>query len=328
VISTKWLAAAGVVAAMAIGVAACGGDDDNDEGAAASDLSGTIRIDGSSTVGPLSEAAAELFMEQNPDVNVTVGTSGTGGGFEKFCRGETDGSDASREIKEEEIELCEQNGIAYESVQVANDGLAVAVNPENDWATCITVDELNAMWDRGSDAETWSDVNPDWPDEQLELYGPGTDSGTFDYFTEAINGEEGRSRADYNNIGEDDAIGITGVSGSPSGLFYVGLSHVEEAGGQVVSAEIENPETGECVAPTAETVQAGDYAPLGRPLFVYASDTALERPEVEAFFQFYIDNQAEIAERALFIPMNEEQAERARRDVDGLVGNGSGQAGS
>jgi phosphate transport system substrate-binding protein len=321
VISKKRLLVAGAVAALVLRMAACGGDDDGTGDSAANDgLAGSINIDGSSTVGPLTEAAAELFMDENPDVTVTVGVSGTGGGFEQFCRGETDGSNASRPISDEEIELCEQNDIAYESITVANDGLGVAINPENDWARCITVEELNAMWDQGSDVETWSDVNPEWPDEQLDLFGPGPDSGTFDYFTEAINGEEGRQRTDYNNVGEDDAIGVTGVQGSVGGLFYVGLSHIEESPG-VEAAEIENPDTGECVAPSTETVQDGSYAPLGRPLFLYASDVALERPEVLAFFEFYIENAEPIAERALFIGLNEEQRAEAESKIADLAGS-------
>ncbi|HWI06144.1 MAG TPA: substrate-binding domain-containing protein, partial [Solirubrobacteraceae bacterium] len=193
--------------ALAVGLGACGDDDSTDAaggGASTEQLSGTINIDGSSTVAPLSEAAAELFQQKHPDVRVTVGTSGTGGGFEKFCRGETDISDASRKIEDDEIAACEKAGIKFEELGVANDGISVVVHPENDWAECLSVDEVSKMWDRGSKVNNWSEVRAGFPDQKLELYGPGTDSGTFDYFTEAINGEEGQSRTNYNNIGEDD----------------------------------------------------------------------------------------------------------------------------
>ena len=200
-------------------MAACG--DDNSSGG--SNLSGSISIDGSSTVGPLTEAAAELFREENPDVKITVGVSGTGGGFEKFCAGETDISDASRQIEQEEIDACKKENITYEEVQVANDGLANVVNPDNDWATCLTVAELKKIWDKGSDVNNWNQVRSDFPDEEMKLFGAGTDSGTFDYFTEAINGEEGRSRSDY-SPSEDDNVTVQGVSGGKGNMGYFGLS--------------------------------------------------------------------------------------------------------
>ncbi|HSO49988.1 MAG TPA: phosphate ABC transporter substrate-binding protein PstS family protein, partial [Acidimicrobiia bacterium] len=198
--------------------AACGGG--NDDGGSAdggSQLSGTINIDGSSTVAPLSEAAAELFQEQNSGVRVTVGTSGTGGGFEKFCAGETDISDASRAIEADETAACESKGIKYEEVQVANDGLSVVVNNQNTWANCLTTAQLKAIWDKGSKVNNWNQVDPSFPNEPLKLFGAGTDSGTFDYFTNAINGEEGRSRSDYSAT-EDDNVTVTGVSGTKGGL--------------------------------------------------------------------------------------------------------------
>ncbi|MGC1207866.1 MAG: phosphate ABC transporter substrate-binding protein PstS family protein [Ornithinimicrobium sp.] len=323
------LARVSAVSVLALTLAACGGGDDsadnpNEAAAGGGDseggMSGTIGIDGSSTVGPLSEAAAELFMEENPDVRVSVGTSGTGGGFEKFCNGETDISDASRPISEEEIAACEEAGIEYDEIGVANDGLAVVVNPENDWATCLTVDELSAIWTRDSTVSNWSEVNPDFPDQELSLYGPGSDSGTFDYFTEAINGEEGVIRTDYNNIGEDDNAAVTGVAGNEGAMAFIPLSFVVEAGDQVKTLEVEN-EAGECVAPSEETVQAGDYNPLGRQLFIYPSGEALQREEVVAFVEFYIENNDPIAEAATFIPLTAEQKEEAQATVDELSGN-------
>ena len=304
---------------LALGVTACGEDSGSGGG-----LSGTIRADGSSTVAPLTEAAAEFFQEENSDVRVTVGTSGTGGGFEKFCAGETDISDASRPIEPDEVEACKQNGVEFEEIQVANDALSVVVNPENP-VTCLTVDQLNQIWDKDSTVDSWGDVDgiqEDVGDEQMALFGPGTDSGTFDYFTEAINGEEGVSRSDYNNIGEDDNAVITGVGGDQWALGYVPFSFVEEAGDQVKAVQIENPETGECVEPTSENVQNGTYAPLGRALYIYPSAQALQKEEVVSFVEFFIENQAQITEAATYIPMTEEQVAQSQQKVERLAAAG------
>src|SRR5215211_4889565 len=197
-----------LVVVLALALAACGDSGGTGGGGGGnSDLSGTIKVDGSSTVGPLTEAAAEQFQGSNPEVRVTVGTYGIGGGFEKFCAGETDISDASRSIEDDEKSACQAKGISYDEIQVANDGLAVVVNKDNDFVKCLKVDQLKAIWDKGSKVESWKDVDPSYPDEKIDLYGPGTDSGTFDYFTEAVNGEEGRSRTDY-NASEDDNVTV------------------------------------------------------------------------------------------------------------------------
>ena len=318
--SSKWLTVIASAAILAVGVAACGGDDDGNGGGG---LSGTIRIDGSSTVAPLSEAAAELFQEEQPGVKVTVGTSGTGGGFEKFCAGETDISDASRPIEEDEIEACRENGVTFEEVQVANDALSVVVNPENP-VECMTVEQVSQIWDRGSKVDSWGDVRgleQDVGDEKMALYGPGTDSGTFDYFTEAINGEEGVTRSNYNNIGEDDNGVINGVGGDQWALGYVPYSYVEESAGKVKPLQIENPETGECVNPTLETVQAGSYVPLGRGLFVYPSGAALQKQEVLDFLTFYIEQNDAITEVATFVPMTAAQKQAAQDKVNTLAGS-------
>jgi phosphate transport system substrate-binding protein len=305
-------------AMLALGVAACGDDDDDggnggsgNGGGGSAELSGTVRADGSSTVAPLTETAAELFQGENSDVRVTVGTSGTSGGFEKFCAGETEISDASRPIKEEEVAICEKNGIKYEEVQVANDALSVIVNPNNP-VTCMTTEQLKQVWNKGSTVKSWSDIqglDADVGDDEITLFGAGSDSGTYDYFTEAINGEEGVIRTNYNSIGEDDNAAINGVAGDEWAMAFVPFSFVQEAGGQVKALEIDSGDG--CVAPGPETVQDGSYTPLGRPLFIYPSDKALQKPEVLAFVEFYIENQAEIAEQATFIPMNEEQAAKA-----------------
>jgi phosphate transport system substrate-binding protein len=310
-----------VCSALALGAAACGDDDDNGGGGGGGDgsaeLSGTIRVDGSSTVAPLTEAAAELFQAENPDVRVTVGTSGTGGGFEKFCAGETDISDASRAIEEDEVKLCEKNNVAFEELQVANDGLTVVVNPNNDWASCLTVDELKTVWEPKSQVNNWSQVNPDFPDQEIELFGAGTDSGTFDYFTEAINGEEGASRTDYNAT-EDDNVTVQGVQGSEGAMGYFGLSYAQQNPDAVKPVEIDGGDG--CVAPSAETVQDGSYKPLSRPLFIYPSAEALQRPEVKAFVEFYLENQQQITEQALFVPMTEEQLAESQDKVAKLAG--------
>jgi phosphate transport system substrate-binding protein len=270
-------------------------------------------------VTPHTIPAAELFMEEFPGVRVAVATSGTGGGFEKFCNGETDISMASRPIKDSEIEACEANGIEYRQLGIANDGLAVIVNPDNDWVECMTVDELSSFWGADATATSWSDVNPEWPDEEVTLFGPGSDSGTYDYFTEAINGEEGNITATYNDIGEDDNAGIDGVASEVGGMGFLPLSFVEESGGAVRAIAVENAD-GECVEPSEETVQDGSYNPLGRQLFIYPKAESLQRPEVVAFLEFYVNNQEEIAREALFIPLTPEQEDEVKAKIAEIAG--------
>jgi phosphate transport system substrate-binding protein len=302
--------------------AACGDDDESPAGPGTTggdQLSGTINVDGSSTVAPLTEAAAELFREDYPDVQVTVGTSGTGGGFEKFCAGETDISDASRPIKPDEATegvACKANGIEYDELTIANDGLAVVVNKDNTWAKCLTVEQLKAIWEPDSTVSNWNQVDSSYPDEELKLYGPGTDSGTFDYFTDAINGEEGASRTDY-SPSEDDNVTIQGVSGTKGGLGYFGLSYYEQNTDKLNIVQVNGGDG--CVEPTTETVQDGSYTPLSRPLFIYPKAESLQRPEVLAFVKFYVENSADIAEAALFVPMTEEQRTEATAKVEALA---------
>jgi len=319
----KLLLALGASALLSLGVAACGDDDDDGGeggGDTASGLSGTIRADGSSTVAPLTEAAAELFQQENPGVNVTVGTSGTGGGFEKFCAGEADISDASRAIDpKEEVPVCDENGVQFEEVVVANDALTVVGNPENP-VTCLTVDQLNQVWGPGSKVSSWSeisDLDAEF-DQDLQLFGPGTDSGTFDYFTDAVNGEEGVQRKEYNNVGEDDNTTATGVAGAPGGMGYFGFSFFEENADTLKAFEIDGGDG--CVAPSLETVQDGTYQPLGRELFIYPSQEALQREEVVEFVRFYIENQEAITEAAGFIPMTDEQTTESQDEVERLAG--------
>jgi phosphate transport system substrate-binding protein len=330
-----WLA---LLMAFGLVAAACGDDDDSgtatdggDNGEETenggdggdSDLSGNVRIDGSSTVGPLSEVAAELFMEENSGVQVDVAISGTSGGFEKFCNGETDMNNASREIKDEEIELCNDNDIGYDNIQTANDALALLVNVDNP-VDCLTVDQANQIWDDGSTVSTWGDVDGlDLPDgfgsTSLTLYGPGTDSGTFDFFTEVINGEEGRIRVDYIDIGEDDNAAVTAIIGDVGAMGYVPYSYFQEAGDSVKPVAIDSGSG--CVEATLENVQNGTYSPMGRPLFVYASDLALSRPEALAFMEFYIENADSIGDIAGFIGLTDEQIAEQQEKIAALVGS-------
>jgi phosphate transport system substrate-binding protein len=316
--SSRWLAVLASAAALTVGVAACGGSDDEGTASGGGDLSGSIRIDGSSTVAPLTAAVAEQFEAENSGVKVTVGTSGTGGGFEKFCAGETAISDASRAIEPEEVEACEKQGIEFEEVRVATDALTVVVNPENP-VNCLTVDQLAAIWGPDSELSNWSEVpglKEDF-DEELALFGPGTDSGTFDYFTEEINGEEGASRRDYNNVGENDNATVTGVEGSPGGLGYFGYSFYTENEDALKALEIDGGKG--CVAPSAKTAQDDTYVPLSRPLFIYPSATALKEPEVKAFVDYYLDNVNSVAEVVGFIPLTPEQLE-ASKDATAKLG--------
>lgn len=309
--SSKWLTVLASAAILVLGVAACGSDDDSATGSGGGeDLSGSIRIDGSSTVAPLTSAVAEQFMAENSGVRVTVGTSGTGGGFEKFCAGETDISDASRAIEPEEEEACKKDGVGYEEVHVATDALTVMINNENPVA-CLTVDQLADVWGPDSKISNWSEIpglKEDF-DEELALFGPGTDSGTFDYFTEAINGEEGATRKDYNNVGEDDNATVKGVEGSPGGMGYAGFSFYQENEGNLKALEVDNGKG--CVPPSVETAQDGSYAPLSRPLFMYPSEQALQKPEVKAFITYYLDNVGSAAESLGFVPLTEEQLEES-----------------
>jgi phosphate transport system substrate-binding protein len=288
----------GVVLLGVLVLAACGGDD-NGGGSSTS-----ISADGSSTVGPLATAAVERYEDENPDARITVGISGTGGGFERFCRGETDLSNASRPIEDEERQACEQEGIEFTELQVANDALTVVVNAENDWAECLTVAQLKKIWGPGSKVDNWQDVDPSFPDQELKLYGPGTDSGTFDYFTDEINGEEGASRSDY-SASEDDNVIVRGVAGDPGALGYFGFTYFEENQDTLKAVSIDSGDG--CVAPSAEAAQSGEYKPLSRPLFTYVKTASLERDGVRDFLTFWLENSEEIADAARFVPMTDDQ---------------------
>jgi phosphate transport system substrate-binding protein len=313
-VRTTKILAAFAACALATGVAACG-DDETTSGAGGEKVSGTIAIDGSSTVFPFAQAAAEQFQGENPDVKITVGESGTGGGFEKFCAGETDISNASRPIKpeaeEKEATVCKQNGIEFAEVQVANDGIAVATS--KDLAIdCMTTDELKALWNSKSTAKSYKDLNPKFPDAKVSLYGAGTDSGTFDFFTDEINGEEGDTVKDY-QPSEDDNVLVQGVSGDKSGLAYFGFSYYESNQDKLnlVGVDAGNG----CIKPSKESVQDGSYKPLSRPLFMYPSAKALAKPQVKAFMDFIVANYEQIADNAKIVPLTADQAAKAKSDL-------------
>jgi phosphate transport system substrate-binding protein len=297
--------------ALALGAAACGDDEESNGGGGGGggDLSGTIRIDGSSTVGPFAQAAAEEFQAQNPGVRITVGTSGTGGGFEKFCAGETDISDASRPIdEEEEVPLCEKEGVTYKEVQVANDGISLVTNADLK-VDCMTVDQLKELWSQGSKVQSLSQIDPKLPDTELSLFGPGTDSGTFEFFTEEVNGEEGNTRKDY-QPSEDDNVLVQGVAGEAGGLGYFGFSYYEQNQDKLGLVKVDDGDG--CIEPTTETIADGSYKPLSRPLFMYPSQKALKKPEVKAFMDYVVENYQSISEAAQIVPMSQSQADKAK----------------
>jgi phosphate transport system substrate-binding protein len=320
--SSKWLMVFASSALLAVGVAACGGGDDNG-GGGGGNLSGTITIDGSSTVFPLTQAAAEGFQGENSGVHVTVGESGTGGGFEKFCAGETDISDASRPIEPEEISACKKKGITYDDFQVANDGITIVTNPDLD-ISCLSTDQLKQLWDKGSTVDNYSQLGKDaetgkpLPNAKVSLYGPGTDSGTFDFFTDEINGEEDRSRSDY-QPSEDDNVTVEGVAGDSGGLGYFGVSYYNANKDKLNLVKIKDG-SGPCVAPDTKTIQDGSYTPLSRPLFIYPSKTAIAKADVKAFVKYYLDNYNTLADTAQLVGMTPAQAQKSQAAFQKLTG--------
>lgn len=292
------------VAALLL-VTGCGlGDRDAGDG-----LAGSIRIDGSSTVYLITEAVAEEFRADSPRVRVTVGISGSGGGFKRFTRGETDISNASRPVKTSELELAEQFGTEFIELPVAYDGIAVVVHPDNDWCDFMTVAELKRLWEPEAHGRIlrWSQIRPGWPDRPIHLFGPGVDSGTYDYFTEAIMGMEGASRADF-TPSEDDNILVQGVSSNELALGFFGYAYYEENSDRLklVAIDDENPENGDGpIFPTPETVRTGTYQPLSRPVFIYINRESADRPEVERFVEFYLENAAELSREVGYVPLPE-----------------------
>ena len=321
--SARWARSFSILA-LAASLTACGGGDTATTGGDAAgggeSVSGDIQIDGSSTVFPISEAMAEEFQLANPDVRVTVGVSGSGGGFKKFCAGETDISNASRAIKEEEAADCAANGVEFAEVPIAYDGITIVTNTENDWAQCMTIDQLNTIWapDSEGSVSNWNQVDPDFPDQALDLYGPGTDSGTFDYFTDEVNGEEGASRGDY-TASEDDNVIVTGVESSGGSLGYFGYAYYEENQGNLKAVEIEN-EDGTCIAPSTDTIADGSYNPMSRPLFIYVKKEAYDtKPQVKAFVDYQLASEnGELVQEAGYITLPDADLADSRSKVESM----------
>jgi phosphate transport system substrate-binding protein len=306
-------------AAVLLLVAAVGcAETDDDSGGAGDGLSGRIQVDGSATLEPFTTLAAERFQEEHPQVGVIVGITParTGGGFERFCAGETDLSNASRPIEPDERETCRERGIEYVTFQVANDALTVVVNPANHWADCLTIRELRRIWAPGSGVGSWRDVRAGFPTVDLELYGPSTDSGTFEYFTDAILGEQGAKRTDY-RASQDDNATVEGVARSRGGLGYFGLSFFDENEDRLKALQIDSGSG--CVAPSVETAQSGQYTPLSRPLFVYAQTEAFREPHVRAFVEYALDNAVSLAQDTHLVPVTEEQLEREQEKFEEAV---------
>lgn len=277
-----------------------------------------ITIDGSSTVFPVTEAIAEEYRSVEPDVDITIGVSGTGGGFQKFGRGEINIANASRPIKEDEKAAAESNNIDFVELEVAYDGLAVVVNPENDWVQCMTVEELRKIWEPSAQGTItrWNQINPEWPDEEIHLFGPGVASGTFDYFTEAVVGTSGSSRGDY-TASEDDNILVQGVANDKFGLGFFGLAYYEENKDKLKIVAVDGGEG--CVEPTMETVSSGTYSPLSRPLLIYVNSSSLENPAVVDFVNFYLDEAASLVGDVGYVPLTEEEYEREKQKFNEFV---------
>lgn len=298
---------------MALVLAACGGSAESGSSA----LSGSVEIDGSSTVFPIAEAVAEEFQIAHPAVRVTVGVSGSGGGFKRFCAGETDISNASRPIQDSEVETCHAAGVMFTEVTVAWDGLSVIANPRNTFLTCLTTAELRRIWEPGSSVRTWHDVRPEWPSEAIRLYGPGTDSGTFDYFTETINGEGGASRPDF-QASEDDNILVQGIAGDQYALGYFGYAYFVENSDRLKLVGVDSGSG--CVSPSSQTIEDGSYSPLSRPLFVYVKHSALARPEVRAYVDFMLDQAPTLVPSTGYNPLTAEQYSDGMRMIAEAAG--------
>lgn len=320
---------AAIVFITTIALASCGENKQNTENGV-QPVTGEVKIDGSSTVYPISEAVAEEFRAVQPEVKVTVGLSGTGGGFKKFSRGETDINDASRPIKEAEATSCKENNIGFLELEIAYDGLTVVVNPQNDWVDYMTVAELKKMWEPEAQGKVkkWSEIRAGWPDQEFRLYGAGTESGTYDYFTEAIMGESHKSRGDY-TASEDDNVLVQGVSTDKFGLAFFGYAYYEENKDKLKVVPIDDgiAENGSGpVAPSVETVKNKTYTPLSRPLFIYVNSTAIERPAVTEFVRFYLGHSAELVREVGFIPLSDEEYVREQKKFEDFISTHSAEA--
>ena len=322
--STYRHACCALTLAAALATAACGSGGGTAGGDSLS--SEVIRVDGSSTVYPVTEAVAEEFQRANPGTRVTVGISGTGGGFQKFCRGEIDIADASRPIKSSEADACRQSGVEYIELPVAYDGLAIVVHPNNTWASSMTVAELKKLWEPAAQGRVtrWNHIRAGWPDREIHLFGAGVDSGTFDYFTEAIVGKAQQSRGDYTSS-EDDNVIVQGVGGDENALGFFGYAYYEENKDKLklVAIDDENDGNGKGpVLPSPETVKNGTYTPLSRPIFIYPAVKSLQRPEVKRFVDFYLGQGVPLVREVGYIPLTEKEYELVRsRLTNGRTGS-------
>lgn len=274
------------------------------------DLRGQVRVDGSSTVYPITEAVAEAFAEAAPNIRVTVGVSGTGGGFKRFAKNETDISDASRPIKAKEQKLCDEANVKFIEIPVAYDGLTIVTNPKNSWATTMTVDQLKQIFLSDSAAKTWNEINPEWPNMPIKIYAPGTDSGTFDYFKEVIAGKKGAIRSDM-SVSEDDNVLVNGVAGETGAIGFFGAAYYFENKDKLQACKIINPGTGKAVLPTAKTIENGSYAPFSRPLFIYVNARSARNPVTKAFVNYYLDHAGEMATLVGYVPLPKAMYARA-----------------
>lgn len=274
-------------------------------------LSGEVKIDGSSTVYPITEAVAEEYRKVQPDVRVTAGSSGSGAGFKKFGRGETDISDASRQIMPEEKQLCKENGIEYKELTVALDGISIVVNPKNDWMKSVTPEELKKIWSPDSKVQKWSDIRDGWPDKEIHLFGPNTSHGTYDFFTEAIMGEAGASRSDYNAV-SDYNVAVQGISTDKYALGYFGLAYYEENQSKLKLIGVDSGNGP--VDPSLESVKSGTYKPLSRSLYIYVAKSAAKKPEVQDFVEFYLDNAGELSKSVGYVPLPDKEYKQQKSE--------------
>jgi phosphate transport system substrate-binding protein len=306
------------VAVIAMALSACGGADAGADTGSGNGASGSVAVDGSSTVFPMSNAAAELLSEETPDVQVAVAESGTGGGFEKFCAGQTDISDASRPIEQEEKDACAKEGIEYTELQVATDALTVVVHPDLD-VDCLTTDQLVKLWEPGSKVTNWNQLDPSFPDEEISLFGPGSDSGTYDYMAADVIGDESETTREDYEASEDDNVLVQGVAGTEGATGYFGYTYYEENADSLKALSIDDGNG--CVAPSAETAQAGEYTPLSRPLFVYVKNSAYnDNAAVKEYVDFYVENLADIADVGKFIPLSDDLYSKTQSALEGLSG--------
>jgi len=305
----RCLLACSIAWLVLVAIAGCSGTKSTDSATDA-----TIRADGSSTVYPITEAVAEEFRNEHGDVRAVIGFSGTGAGFKKLVAGEIDICDASRPIKDEERAACEANGVKFIELEIAYDGLSVVVNPENDWCDCLTVEQLKAIWQPESAISKWSDLNPEWPDEKIDLFGPGTDSGTFDYFTEAIVGTAKSSRADY-TPSEDDNMLVTGVEGSKYALGYFGYAYYAENKDRLKLLGVDSGD-GKCIKPSQETVRTNTYKPLSRPLYIYVNQASLQKPKIVEFVRYYLDRVGDVLQQVGYVPLAADLSAKSKQTLD------------